>query len=220
MGGDNEKNPPGGLEKTPVPTTHLPTYTVKLTFHRATDIPVSDFGKRSSDPYLLAQVNTGQPTRHSTDHPLRYRTHTIHNTTKPAWESEWIVAGVPETGFKLTVRLNDEDPEDHDDRLGKLHIDTGKLREGFQIDNQTYKMDSKGASMRAYTLRWCTTMVKRHQDAHVRLTVSMEVLGRTEEEVGKAYTLNCFWWRHLSPVIGRIAGTKAKDDDGGVEKTK
>lgn len=221
MGSDSEKKPPGGLDKTPIPKISTPTYTVKITIHRATDIPVSDFGKRSSDPYILAQVDTGLPVRHSTDPPLRYRTHTVYESTEPVWNSTWVVAGVPQSGFKLSLRLNDEDPEDHDDRLGKITIPTGRIGEGFKIDQQVYKLEKRGASVRAYTLRWCTAMAKRDQNMHVRLTISVEVLGKTEEAVGKAYTLNCFWWKHFSPMIGRIAGTKAPDDDGGgVEEVK
>ena len=220
MGSDNEKQPPGGLDKTPVQRTPGTTYTVKVTFHRANNIPVSDFGKRSSDPYILAQMDTGLPSRHSADPPLRYRSHTVYESTEPKWESSWTVAGVPASGFVLKARLYDEDPEDHDDKLGKVYIQTGKLNDGFKLDQQVYKMTSKGASVRAYGLRWCTSMAKRDKHMHVKLTVSIEVLGKTEEEVGKAYTMNCFWWKHFSPMIGKLAGTKAHDDDAGVEKTK
>lgn len=220
MGKNDQKQPSGGLDKTPLKPTSSPTYTVKITFHSATNIPVSDFGKRSSDPFVLAQLNTDLRPRHPTDPPLRYRSPTAYSTTEPRWESSWTVAGVPESGFKLKVRLYDEDPEDHDDRLGKLYISSGRIDKKYRIDKEEYKVHKKGADLFAYGLRSCTAMVSRKIDMHAKMTISVQVLGRTEEEVGKAYTLGCFWWKHFSPLIGRIAGTKAHDEDAGVEKTK
>ena len=50
------------------------------------------------------------------------------------------------------------------------------------------------------------------------LFVSIEVLGRTEGEGGRVYTIGPnYWSTHYSPMIGRIAGTKhpEKDADDG-----
>jgi hypothetical protein len=33
-----------------------PGYTLKITFHRAEDLPVADFGSFSSDPYISAHM--------------------------------------------------------------------------------------------------------------------------------------------------------------------
>jgi hypothetical protein len=47
------------------------------------------------------------------------------------------------------------------------------------------------------------------------MTISIELLGKTEgEDMGKAYTINNFFFTHYSPLIGKIAGTKDKDEQG------
>lgn len=210
MGGQ----PAGGHDDTALKSSTEPTYTVKITFHSATNVPVADMGSRSATPYVLAQINSSVPTRHPEDPKIRFRTKTLQRTTEPVWDAPWIVAGVPESGFTLKARLNDEDSDDHDDRLGRVHIDSGRLSEGYSTKEE-YKVKRTGASVRAYTLRWCSTLVHRRQ-THARLLISIEVLGRTKEEVGKIYTINNFWWVHYSPMIGRLAGTKEKE--GGAEK--
>lgn len=220
MGEKEKKDPPGGLDRTPLHPSSSTTYTVRITFHHATNIPVADYRERTSDPYLVAHLKSHRPDRSSSDPSLLYRTHTVHADLNPKWESTWTVAGVLPSGFLLKVCLYDEDPDDHDDRLGKIVIPSGPLGKGYRMDQREFKLHKKGSSIRAYTLRWGKTLIKTHSNMHVRLTVSMEVLGKTEEEVGKAYTLDCFWWKHFSPMIGRIAGTKAQDDSKGIEKTK
>lgn len=113
----SDKGPAGGFDSTPLPR-RPPGYTLKFTFHRATNLPLADINSLSSDPFIVAELNTGLPTRHKEDPPLQLRTKTIRQCTDPVWESEWIVANVPASGFKLKCRIYDEDPADHDDRLG------------------------------------------------------------------------------------------------------
>jgi len=36
--------------------------------------------------------------------------------------------------------------------------------------------------------------------------------------MGKAYTLNNFWFKHYSPLFGKIAGTKGGEDEKGIQK--
>ena len=214
----SEKQPPGGLDKTPLPAPREQGYTLRITFHKAWNIPVSDFGGRSSDPYVLAQINTSLPTRHAHDPPVRYRSPTIHRSLKPEFNAQWVVAGVPASGMELKVRLYDEDANDHDDRLGKFDVTTGEISESWKgIHEQEYKVHKTGANFRAYTLRSCRMLVDRNQELHARMVISVEVLGKTKEDLGKVYTVNNFWRQHFSPVIGRLAGTKANNDQG-VEK--
>ncbi|WVQ69037.1 uncharacterized protein L199_007249 [Kwoniella botswanensis] len=214
----NDK-PAGGYDPTPLPPSNGPTYIVKITFHSATNLPVADFGSGSADPFILAQVKTSHKTRHSHDPYLRWRSKTIRKSLEPSWESSWVIAGVPADGLDLSARIYDEDPSDHDDRLGKVELHTGNIDEGWKgIQKQEYKVKKTGADLRAYTARWVCTVVGK-KELHARLTLSIEVLGKTrkEDDVGKAYTISNFWWIHYSPLIGRLAGVKGKNDKG-VEK--
>ncbi|OCF38643.1 C2 domain-containing protein [Kwoniella heveanensis CBS 569] len=212
--------PKGGYDSTPVKPSNGPTYTVRITFHRATNLPVADFGSGSADPFILAQVTTSHPPRHSQDPYLRWRSKTIRKSLEPVWESSWDIAGVPADGLNLSARIYDEDPQDHDDRLGKVEISTGSIDENWKgIKEETFKVKKTGADLRAYGARWICTMVNKNRKLHAQLTLSIEVLGKTpkDEDLGKAYTISSYWWIHFSPMIGRIAGVKAKNHQG-VEK--
>ncbi|OCF76720.1 C2 domain-containing protein [Kwoniella mangroviensis CBS 8886] len=214
----NDK-PAGGYDPTSLPPSNGPTYIVKITFHSATNLPIADFGSGSADPFILAQVKTSHKVRHSHDPYLRWRSKTIRKCLEPSWESSWVIAGVPADGLDLSARIYDEDPSDHDDRLGKVELHTGNIDEGWKgIQKQEYKVKKTGADLRAYTARWVCTIIGK-KELHARLTLSIEVLGKTrkEDDVGKAYTISNFWWIHYSPLIGRLAGVKGKNDKG-VEK--
>lgn len=213
-----EKKPEGGHDNTPLRPSSEPTYTVKITFHSASNLPVSDLGARSSDPFVLAQLNTGRPPRNPQDPYLRFRSHTVQQTLEPEWSSEWIVAGVPANGFQLKIRVMDEDPGDHDDQVGKVTVESGRLKESWKgINEQEFKMRKAGADLKSYALRWIRASMCKNAQLHARIIISVEVLGKTKEEIGKAYTVNNFWWIHYSPMIGRLTGTKANDAQG-VEK--
>ena len=110
----------------------------------------------------------------------------------------------------------DEDANDMDDKLGKVRIRVGSIGDGWELEQQEYKVHKRGGDWKAYGLRWCTSM-SPSKDVHARLYVAAKVLGRTEERMGKTYTLNNFWWVHYSPLIGRIAGTRQQDNQG-IEK--
>ncbi|KAK4686302.1 hypothetical protein P7C73_g3827, partial [Tremellales sp. Uapishka_1] len=216
--GSDEK-PAGGHDDTPLHPSKETTYTVKITFHRASNLPVSDYGARSADPFVIAEINSDVPTRHSEDPPIRFRTHTVQRSLSPEWNSEWIVAGVPSSGFTLKARVYDEDPEDHDDKLGKVEMTTGRISGGWKgIQEENQKIHKTGANFRAYALRSCMTMMNRSRKLHAQLVVSIQILEKTKEEMGKIYTMNNFWFVHYSPLIGKIAGTKNSDEKG-VEKS-
>ena len=209
-----KKEPAGGYDSTKLHPTKGSTYTLKFTFHSATNVPVSDYGAWSSDPFILATLRTDLPTRHKEDPELRWRSNTMHQTVDPKWEAEWVVAGVPASGFSLKAHIYDEDPGDYDDRVGKFTIQASNISERWGIDRQEYKVRKSGGDVTAYTLRWGRKLLCRGVDLHARVTVSVEVLGKTKDEVGKAYTVNQFWWIHYSPMIGRLTGTQANDDQG------
>jgi C2 domain len=119
--GGEKKGPPGGFDATPIPHV-APGYTLKITFHKAENLPFADFGTFSSDPYIVATLKTGLTKRHKQDPELRIRIPTVRKNTNPEWNVEWVVANIPASGFFLKCRIYDEDPADYDDRLGNVHI--------------------------------------------------------------------------------------------------
>ena len=212
----DDKTPAGGFDDSPIP--RVPAgFTVKFTFHRAHSLPFADLNTLSSDPYVMAELQTDLPTRHKQDPPMRWRTPTIRRCVDPVWDSEWIVANVPASGFALKARLYDEDPGDHDDRLGNAHVHVDRLSEDFTpIKEQAYTIKKRMGSKRAYFFRGCAAMFNHKVHMSGDLVMSVEVLGRTDtDNGGRLYTIGpCNWTQHLSPMIGRLAGTKEPGADG------
>lgn len=209
----SDGQPAGGLDKTPLPDVP-PGFTIKVTFHSASNLPFADLGTLSSDPFVLAQLNTKLHTRHKQDTPIRWRTPTIHKSIEPVWESEWIVANVPSSGFDIKARIYDEDPTDHDDRLGNVHITCDDLSETWPgIKHEAFKIKKRAGSKRAYLVRGCAAMFSRSIKMAGSLVVSVEVLGKTDSgHGGRIWTIGpCVWTKHQSPMIGRLAGTKSSD---------
>lgn len=81
-----DKQPAGGFDTTPIPS-FPPGYTVRITFHRARNLPFADFNSLSSDPYLVAYLKLDLPKRHKQDPDLHFRTPTIRRNTNPEWNS-------------------------------------------------------------------------------------------------------------------------------------
>jgi hypothetical protein len=212
----DKHNPAGGHDDTPIPTAR-DGYTVKFTFHRAENLPVSDLNSRSSDPYIQATLTSALPTRHKEDPDMVLRTPTIHKNVNPEWNTEWIVAGIPSSGFRLKCRLYDEDPSDHDDRLGNVTVNVGRIGPDWQgIRNESFDIKKRMGSKRAYMIRGCAAMLssKVHMDG--TLWLSAEVLGESEKPHGRMYTVGrTYWFKHYSPMIGRLAGTKAPGSSEG-----
>ena len=219
-GKKDDSQPAGGFDETPVPRAP-PGFDVRFTFHRASKLPMADINTMSSDPYVLAQLSTKLPTRHKQDPPMTFRTPTIRRNCDPEWNSEWIVANVPASGFALKARIYDEDPADHDDRLGNVHVYVDGISEQWPgIHEESYKIKKRMGSKRAYLIRGCAAMFSRNVHMSGELVVSAEVLGRTDtDNGGRAWTVGpCNWSKHLSPMVGRLAGTKEPGKDGKAEK--
>ncbi|KAK4706037.1 hypothetical protein P7C70_g150, partial [Phenoliferia sp. Uapishka_3] len=217
-GKDKEaEQPAGGFDDTPIPNKgDEPGWIIKITFHKALNLPIADYTSRSSDPYVIAVLSTDIPTRHPAEDPkMVLRTPTIQKSVNPVWECEWIVANIPSTGFSIKARIKDEDPDDIDDRLGRVHINVDHISDtegGFK--EKDFEIDSKRASMRAYAIRAMASALT-NKDRHGHLIVSVEVLGKTEGEGGRVYTVGPMHWsRHYSPLVGKMAGTKEKDEAG------
>lgn len=219
-----KKGPAGGFDAAPVPKLD-PGYTVKFTFHGAKNLPPADLNTLSSDPYLVAHLDSDIPTRHKEDPHLHWRTPTQRRTLKPKWESEWIVANIPAKGLRLRCTIFDEDPGNHDDRVGDIHVDINQISESWEgIKEQTYEIKKRKGSKRAYLLRGCMSLFSRKIRASGgQTTISVEVLARSPpEHGGRMYTVGpCIWTQHFSPMIGRLAGTKeAKGDSNGNDEKK
>jgi len=216
---NEEKKPAGGFDSTPVPQAST-AYTVKFTIHRAAALPFADINTLSSDPYVLAELVTELKPRHKQDPHMLHRTRTIRRDVNPEWNEVWIVAGVPPTGFQLKCRLYDEDPANHDDRLGNVTITVPSLGEGFEpIREQSYKVKKAKGSKRAYLVRGCAAAFNSNIPLSGELVLSVEVLGRTKgNSEGRVWTVGpCDWIKHFSPMMGRIAGVKDEgetDDQG------
>ncbi|EOA81019.1 uncharacterized protein SETTUDRAFT_124471 [Exserohilum turcica Et28A] len=218
--GSKKKGPEGGFDDTPIPRAP-PGYTVKFTLHRANNLPLADINTLSADPFIIAQLTTGLPTRHKEDPPLTMRTPTIRQSTDPVWNCEWIVANVPASGFNLKCRIYDEDPADHDDRLGNVHVTVPAINENWGgIHDQTFPIKKRMISKRAYILRAIAVCFGKAHHMNGTLNVSVEVLGRTQDEHGgRAYTVGPqFWIRHYSPLLGRLLGQKEPNEDGQVSR--
>lgn len=214
-------HPPGGFDDTPLPDAP-PGYTVKFTFHKATNLPAADISSASSDPFIHATLTTAAPKRHKEDPDLSRRTRTLRKTTEPAWEEEWVVANIPSSGFSLKCRLYDEDYQDHDDRLGNVTVKVHHIDEnwkGFGPEGQWFDVKKRMGSKRAYFFKAITSGVDRKVSMTPRLLIGVEVLGRSEGKGSQVYTMApTFWVKHYSPMIGRLTGIKVNKDenrDGG-----
>ena len=218
----DKKHPAGGFDDTAVPPAP-PGYTLKITFHRATNLPFADINTLSSDPYIIATLKTDLQKRHKQDPDLKLRTPTIHKNTNPEWNAEWVVANVPASGFFLKCRLYDEDPSDHDDRLGNAHIYVDGVGENWTgFKERAYDIKKRMGSKRAYLVRGCATLFNKNLHMGGTLVVSIENLGKTPgDSGGKAYTIGPLYWsRHFSPLIGRLTGIKDTDDATDVDGKK
>ena len=213
------KGPEGGFDSTPIPSPPPGTvgYTLKITFHQATSLAMGDAHAFSSDPYVLAQLNTDLPMRHKEDPPLRFRTQTVRKNTDPEWNEEWIVANVPSTGFELKARVYDEDPADRDDLLGKVHFTVPHIDDDWRgVKLQAYKLAVRDSSKRALIVRTLANALRFVEHMTGNLYFSIESLGRTGDDGqnGRMYTLGpCRWIRHYSPLLGRLTGTREPDAD-------
>lgn len=212
----DKNNPPGGYDATPIPNAP-DGYTIKFTFHRADNLPISDLNSRSSDPYLTATLTSGLPKRHKEDPDMILRTPTVHKSTEPEWNTEWIVAGVPSSGFRLKCRLYDEDPSDHDDRLGNVTFHSGRIGPNWGgIQQDGFDIKKRMGSKRAYMIRGCAAMLSKSVHMGGHLYLSAQVLGESEKPHGRMYTVGVTsFFKHYSPMIGRIAGTKAPGSPNG-----
>ena len=215
-GQQEKEGPAGGFDSTPLPNRGAMGYTLKITFHRAENLPFSDINTISSDPYIHVTIKTDLQKRHKQDPDLMLRTRTIHRNVNPQWNTEWIIANVPPSGFSMKCRLYDEDPADHDDRLGNAHVEVGRFDDSWTgLKEQAFDIKKRMGSKRAYFFRGCAAMFNRNISMGGKVYISIENLGKTEaQHGGRMWTIGPLAWsRHYSPMIGRLAGTKDVRED-------
>lgn len=213
----NKAKPPGGFDDTPLPSVPQ-GYTVKFTFVRASNLPVSDLHTTAADPFIVATLTTSLPKRHKEDPDMVHRTRTVHRSTEPEWNEEWVVANVPASGFSFKCRVFDEDWPDSDDRLGNLTLHVPALSEdwrGYPLpEGREFPMKKRMGSKRAYILKGIASALNSNVDMTPRLTVAIEVLGKSDPPHGHMYTVGpTTWVKHYSPTIGRLTGTKVNKDE-------
>lgn len=208
--------PAGGYDPTPFPDAPE-GYTVKFTFHKATNLPVADMHTHSADPFMIATLLADVPKRHKEDPVLTHRTPTMRRTTEPVWENEWVVANVPSSGFTLKCRLYDEDWPDHDDRLGNVtiqipHVD--EKWEGLGPEGQIFEVRKRSGSKRAYLYKAITNALTKGSSMTPLLHLSIQVLGKSDPPHAQMYTVGpTYYVKHFSPMIGRLTGIKVNKDE-------
>ncbi len=214
----SKRRPRGGFDSTKLPDAPQ-GYTVRFTFHSASNLAPGDLHTASSDPFLHATLKVAGLKRHKEDPDLTHRTRTVRRTLEPEWNESWTVANVPPTGFTLKCRLYDEDSPDKNDRLGNVTIRIPRLFqdwEGIPPPGRTFEGKKRVMSKRAYVLKAVTDVFHAHSHMSPLLTLSIELLGPSDPPHGHMYTVGpASWVQHVSPMIGRLAGTKVdKDKDG------
>ncbi|EKM54783.1 uncharacterized protein PHACADRAFT_258875 [Phanerochaete carnosa HHB-10118-sp] len=165
-------------------------YTCKITFIKATSVPVADFNDLSCDPYLQATLTAEKGLEQPDGIPqmLTYRTQTCRRTLDPEFNAHWVVSGIPQSGFLLSVRLRDEDPGNYDDDLGKTvlrmpNAGEGVLAEGWRSGDREYKVHKRRGSIMSKLFTCTANVLTRGDVGHrVRLWVRCEVMGKAEDQ--------------------------------------
>ncbi|KAM3467165.1 hypothetical protein MY5147_008858 [Beauveria neobassiana] len=214
----SKKRPRGGFDSTKLPDAPQ-GYTVRFTFHSASNLAPGDLKSASSDPFLHATLKVAGLKRHKEDPDLTHRTRTLRRTLEPQWNEQWTVANVPPTGFTLKCRLYDEDSPDKDDRLGNVTIRIPRLYsewEGIPPPGRTFEGKKRVMSKRAYLLKAVTDVFQSNTHMSPLVTISIELLGHSDPPHGQIYTVGpASWVQHFSPMIGRLAGIKVDDEKQG-----
>jgi len=202
-------------------------YTVRITFLRVANVPVSDIHNLSCDPYIQATLSVpvlspGDPQGDPGPQTLSYRTHTRHRSLNPEFNSSWIVSGIPKSGFVLSVHLKDEDTGKFDDRLAKsivqippINASKAVLEGDWDSGEMEYKMHKrKGTVMSKVFTCFAVAATLRKVDHRVRLWVHIKVLGRAENQKDRRiYTVGPpRYFRHFSPLIGKYLTANSPDE--------
>ncbi|OSD07597.1 hypothetical protein PYCCODRAFT_629916 [Trametes coccinea BRFM310] len=213
-----------------MPLAQVPRYICEIVFHSATNVPLADLNDLASDPYIAATLSPtssgASGPKSNTPRSISFRTPTARRTLNPTFNARWIVSGIPATGFVLVVYLYDEDPGDHDDKLGKAVIrfpdpnrdnaeESRGLKEGWDSGEREYKIHKRHGSLRTRIGTFVAKAVTRGGVGHrVRVLVSVRVLGPAPrldgEDAELVYTLGPhIFVRHFSPLATHLTSVKS-----------
>ncbi|KAI0074406.1 hypothetical protein K474DRAFT_1677110 [Panus rudis PR-1116 ss-1] len=128
---------------------------------------------------------------------ISYRTHTVRRDLNPTFDAKWIVAGIPDSGFTLNLKLMDEDPGNHDDQLGKAIIrfpdqEREAFREGWDSGEVMYKIRKRTGSVRSKIVTFLAKALTRGRyDHRCRVWVSAKVIGsvKVDRDDCRLYTV-------------------------------
>ena len=167
-------------------------YVCKIVILRVTDVPVADLHTLSCDPYIKATLSVDDTSKSENSAPqiISFRTHTCRRTLNPEFNAPWIVSGIPESGFLLTLNLRDEDPHNYDDDLGKTVVrmpwpdePDPKFHEGWESGEREYKVHKRRGSILSKVFTCTAEVLTFGSIGHrVRLWLSVQVLGKTENQ--------------------------------------
>lgn len=159
---------------------------------KATNVPVSDLSTLSCDPFIRAKVETSSP-----DDAITFRTPTIRNTLNPVYNSNWIVSGIPSSGFVLTLTLLDADVVGSDKKLGKATVripDRSKNQTAVFRDLDTgvleCKVEKKRGGIRAHIATYVAFITTRGRVSHhVRIWIRIRTLDYDKSDYKRLATL-------------------------------
>jgi hypothetical protein len=87
---------------------------------------------------------------------------------------------------------------------------------GFGPEGKVFDVKKRSASKRAYLIKATTSALSRHVSMTPTLHIGIDVLGPSDPPHALMCTIApTYWFKHYSPMIGRLTGTKVnKDEDG------
>lgn len=158
-------------------------YTVLITIHSATNVPIADMSSLSADPYVRARIEAPSRPQPADEPLLEWRTPTARCTREPGWNDAWLVGGLPHDGFNLELAVIDEDVNDRDDRLGKAQIQfTHEMMfVGFDFQEREFKVQKRKGSIAPYVMTYLAPILPGQKLLkHPRIIVSAKIIEKTQ----------------------------------------
>lgn len=205
---------------------------IKITVHEAHNLIASDLVNFNSDPFITLKLRTEYtrlqeeklqkqedeqsegPRKLEDDTALTWRTPTVQNNKKnPVWNCDWEVANIPASGFELEMIVWDEDAHIHES-LGVVHYNVSEMARGLK---DVEKEDLPLESPRTFDLvRNVSSFVRKAQGTTptIRVSIDYKRISIPPTAENRTYTVGPIQWTcHVSPMIGRVIGTKGPDSE-------
>lgn len=212
-------------------STHLAApNAMKISVHEAHNLIASDLVNLNSDPFLVLKLRTEYtrfqeaklqqledqqaegPRKLEDDTALVWRTPTVHNNKKnPVWNCSWEVANIPASGFELELSVWDEDQNIHES-LGVVHYNVSEMERGLDdVKNVEFPLENPRT---LDIVRNVSSLVRKVRGTPPSISISIDYkrLSLPPEAENRTYTIGPIQWTcHVSPMIGRVVGTKGPD---------